>query len=670
MTAPRKNGYLERVMPGFMMPCGLYGVMLAIWHYSPFYQRRFPLHRGKTRDYWRYVAWCATDGHHHYPLLLEIPGWEKDLAAPIALPEIHGDIWEGGYSVKMFLYAVTRYGGTFGAILGERGARHRVARHYWRGGRHLLKAPPVSAWQIQWVKRRFGTIEGFLETLRKPKLDGGKTTRDLIGEFGLEDLERGMMETTATDLAETTEPVRLHESLRGFEVRLPSFLMRPLSLCLPWLRTRPSEFQLASVAGTIDRRRGKTEIRYPFGVNLYGYARGELGIGEDVRTVAEALEHNGIPLCIVDIRLGNHISQEDRSAEQWISDRPLYGINLFCQTGIEMTRFITKEGTSAFDGRYTIGLWPWELPEWPESCRHTYALVDELWGISTYAGDAYKSFPGPVHPMGLPVVMGEVGDATRRDFNLPADDYLYLFAFDLHSRTYRKNPLGLIRAFQRAYPRGSSEKVGLVIKVNHPETLSPDWIKIRAIAKRDARIHLIEKRMRKPEVMALTEACDCYVSLHRAEGFGRGIAEALLLGRQVITTGWSGNMDFCHEPRVALVRSKPTSVGSKEYFWSHGQQWADPDLDHAAELMRKIRQNPRDVAVGQPDLSPATVGSRYAQRLHEIWEVFEDKKKKDTVDQLARSMPVLRGSGGHLADPATIHPESDAVENRHQNAFR
>jgi hypothetical protein len=625
-------------MPRFMMPCGLYGVMLAIWHYSPFYQRRFPLHHGHARDYWKFVAWCATDGHRDYPILLTIPEWDQDLASPMDLPELAGDLWAGGYSVKMFLYAVTRYGGTFRAILKEPGARHRVARYYWRGGRHHLKAPAVAEWQVHWLLETFGSIEGLIAALRHPKNDRGKTSSELIAEFRLDDVEAAMKTASIgrpAAPAHQVAPTHLPDGIERMEMRLPSFWMRPLSLWLAWLRGRPSEFQLAMVTKSIALSRPEVSIKHPFGVNLFGYARGELGIGEDVRLAAAALKANNIPCCIVDIKLGNHISQEDRSAEEWISDRPLYGINLFCQTGIEMTRFVSKEGLDVFNGRYTIGLWPWELPEWPKSCRHTYACVDEIWGISAYTAKAYSSFPGPVRTMTLPVTTDESGPECRKDFGLPEEAYLYLFSFDLHSRTYRKNPLGLIRAFQKAFPKERADEVGLVIKVNHPESYYLDWMKIRQLAKRDPRIHLIEKRMRRPEVIALTKACDCYVSLHRAEGFGRGIAEALLLDRQVITTGASGNMDFCLEPRVALVRSKPRPMRSKEYYWSHGQQWADPDIDHAAELMREIRGNPRDVSVGRPDFSPAAVGARYAKRLNEIWEGFacqEAKKDKEAFN--------------------------------------
>jgi len=345
-----------------------------------------------------------------------------------------------------------------------------------------------------------------------------------------------------------------------------------------------------------------------------------MGLGEDIRHVAEALSENEVPFCILDVGLGRGFSQSDTSVERWISDRPLYRINLFCQNGVETSKYLGKKGRGVLQGRYSIGLWPWELPEWPESCRHAYDCVDEIWGISSFTATAYRSFYGPVHRMGLPVSVENIAPMERRDFNLPEDAYLYQFSFDLHSKTARKNPFGLIKAFQSAFPSERKEEVGLVLKVNHAKMLRGDCLKLRWMAACDPRIHLIERSMRRPEVLALTKTCDCYISLHRAEGFGRGIAEAILLDRQVIATGYSGNMDFCHGPRVAIVRSGMIPLKRGEYFYGDGQKWADPDLDHAAELMREIRHHPRDISIGQPDLSPSTVGALYAKRLREIWE--------------------------------------------------
>lgn len=357
-------------------------------------------------------------------------------------------------------------------------------------------------------------------------------------------------------------------------------------------------------------------------MNLIGYPRAEMGLGEDIRHVAQALEQHGLPHCIIDVGLGRGFSQRDKSVEGKISTHPRYAINLYCQNGWETRKYLALRGSGLNEGRYAIGLWPWELPEWPSRWRSACECADEIWGISSFTAKAYRFFSGPVHPMGIPVSAREIAALHRADFHLPDQAYLYHFSFDLHSKTARKNPFGLIRAFQAAFPSEPSQDVGLVLKVNHAKLLCADTLKLRWIVSRDPRIHLVEKSMRRPEVLALMNACDCYVSLHRAEGFGRGIAEALLLGKQVIATGWSGNMDYCQEPRVGLVRHKMISLKRGEYFHGEGQQWAEPDLDHAAELMRDIRQRPRDTSIGQPDFSPSSVGARYAKRLREIWEDF------------------------------------------------
>ena len=371
-----------------------------------------------------------------------------------------------------------------------------------------------------------------------------------------------------------------------------------------------------------------------FGVNLFGYARGELGIGEDVRLVAAALHSQGVPFCIVNVEPGKEISQEDRSVEHWIVERPLYAINLLCITGVEQARFLCEQGLERFRGRYTIGLSPWELPQWPSSCQYAYGAVDEIWGISSFTANAYMNAPNPVRAMSLPVTIGPLPDLGRKDFGLPEKPYLFAFAFDINSSINRKNPEGVIKAFQKAFSTEGPDEVGLVLKVNtsnpQVEKLSllnrldyylnkqRSWNSVKRSAAGDPRIRFVEHSMRRPDVMALYRACDCYVSLHRAEGFGRCLAEALLLGKQLITTGYSGNMDFCREPRVGLVNYRLRALHPGEYFWSDGQMWAEPDIDHAAQLMREIRFSPRDTSDSLEEFSPEVVGKRYLLRLKEI----------------------------------------------------
>jgi glycosyltransferase involved in cell wall biosynthesis len=633
-----QHAYLRRVTLPFILPTGVYGAMLVIWHLRPVLQMRFPLHRGQARDYVRYLAWCATEGRREYEILRTIPEWDRELSQPILLPRLPGDLWQDTVPVSMFFYGVAHCRYTFGGMLRSAKVRRGVAIAYWRGERFRRHSPPVASWLREHLAERFGSLPSLVKAIRLPKQDRKKSDLQLFKRFHLGDLGEwtdGVFRKGVSS-SETTAPVPAHlpKGLARSVMRVPRPLLPALTL-LESTNVLPSEFQLSSVTRLVSTaRRGISRPQLPFGVNLYGYAKGELGIGEDVRLAAAALRTQGIPFSIINVEPGKEISQEDHSAHEWITKKPAYAINLLCITGVEQARLTCERGTRMFGDRYNIGLSPWELPHWPASCLHTYGAIDEIWGISRYTARAFSSSPLPVQAMTLPVQIGETTHLTRRDFGLPEKPYLFVFSFDINSSIARKNPEGVIRAFQKAFPTEGPDQVGLVMKVNvsnaHIEKMGlleqvgfylskqQSWNAVKRIAAGDPRIHFIEESMRRPRVMALYKACDCYVSLHRAEGFGRGIAEALLLGKQVIATGYSGNMDFCREPRVALVRHTTRAIERGQYFWGDGQTWAEPDLGHAAELMREVIVSPRDALSPGYDFSPEAVGRMYACRLEEI----------------------------------------------------
>jgi hypothetical protein len=592
-----------------------YGAILAVWHLRPATQRRFPLQHGHPRDWLRYLAWCSTDGRREYAILREISEWDTELNRSIELPGTRNDQWEGCHSLATFLHGVGAHRWSVSGMLGLANSRNRVCRQFWRGARHRNHAPPPPPWQIGKLMERFGSVQEMAKAIAMNK-HRRKPAEELVRIYGLADVEQSPL-----SIEEHLTPVRLPRNLQSSPFPLPQVVARLAEPLLQLARRGPTHEESVRVMRQIDVTPQQPAItKDAFGVNLIGFSRGELGIGEDIRQVAVALDSQGIPVCVLDFAPGKNISQADEAAGELMSDEPLYGINIFCLTGIETTRYVCERGLSTLTGRYNIGLWPWELPDWPENCRHAYACVDEIWGISEYTANAHRfAAPRPVIPMGLPVELGPVSAQTRKDFGLPESAYLYCFAFDINSSAARKNPEGLIAAFQKAFPIGSKEEVGLVLKVSHPETKCALWKRVRRAAKKDPRIHLVEKTMRRPELLALFNACDCFVSLHRAEGFGRCLAEALLLGKQVVTTGFSGNTDFCHEPRVALVRYSKVGLKPGDYMWGEGQSWAKPDVDHAAELMRDVRSSPRDTSEEDFPFSPTAVSARYAVRLREIW---------------------------------------------------
>lgn len=594
--------------------------MMAIWHLRPALQRRFALHEGRQRDWMRFLAWCATDGKKDYAILREIPDWEEELNRLVTLPALQNDAWEGCFSLGMFFSGAATYRWSFSAVLKSKRARNRVARAFWRGRRHEIGLSTIPEWQISALGNRFQNIQNFIQVIRLKKHDAELADSNLVEKYGLKELQA--LSSKHSESLPMQACVVLPQGIHLSPIPIPLRVIRAAAPVIQFFKKNPTEEQRASVTCRVVTQPPPASISsQEFGVNLFGYANGELGIGEDIRQVAKALEAHEIPRCIVNFKPGKNISQADRTADHLISDTPKYGINLFCMTGIETSRYACEQGVSAFQGRYNIGLWPWELPDWPESCRHAYACVDEVWGISKFTSHAHRfAAPRPVIPMTLPVELGPVGEQDRKFFGLPDSSYLFYFAFDINSNAARKNPEGLIRAFQLAFPDKKKDDVGLVLKVSHPETGCGLWKKIRSMVSTDRRIHIVERTMRRPELLALFKACDCLVSLHRAEGFGRCIAEALLLDKQVVTTGFSGNTDFCHDPRVALVRHSMRRIEAKDYMWGEGQNWAEPDLEHAAELMRSIWNQPREVGTGKNVFSPHSVGLLYKSRLIEIWQ--------------------------------------------------
>lgn len=374
-----------------------------------------------------------------------------------------------------------------------------------------------------------------------------------------------------------------------------------------------------SAASTTTRVRAAA-VERPFGVNLIGYARGQFGIGEDVRMAACACEAARIPFSIYNVEPGREVCQGDDSVLKHVSESLPYAINIFCTTGIETARFAAEQGSKLFDGRRSIGYWPWELPEWPAAWHHAYNLVDEVWASSRFTYDAFaRSCPKPVRHMPMAVTVDRTAGLGRRDFGLPEGRFLFIFAFDVLSSPARKNPQACVSAFRQAFPRGD-EPVGLVVKTMRATQDNAAWQALRAEAKADGRIFVVNGTLGRAELLDLYRACDCFVSLHRSEGFGRGLAEAMLLGKPVITTGYSGNMDFTLPGTAALVDHRLRRVGEEDYHFGGGQTWAEPDIAHAAWWMRRLVSNPdlrERLAAGGQRLSrntylPEIVGAHYA----------------------------------------------------------
>jgi glycosyltransferase involved in cell wall biosynthesis len=237
--------------------------------------------------------------------------------------------------------------------------------------------------------------------------------------------------------------------------------------------------------------------------------------------------------------------------------------------------------------------------------------VDELWLSSTYARDAFAaSSPVPTFLAPMAVAVDRLTPVPRSRFGLPEGRFLFLYVFDWNSYPARKNPTAAVDAFRRAFPTGR-EPAGLVLKTMNERPEDPRWQLLQAAAAADRRIVVLAETLDRGEALGLFAACDAYVSPHRAEGFGRTLAEAMLLGLPVIATAYSGNADFLTPDTGFPVAYRLVPVGQGEYPFGEGLLWADPDPDDLAANLR--------LAFDQPGLAKrrAEAGRRLVASRHD-----------------------------------------------------
>jgi glycosyltransferase involved in cell wall biosynthesis len=373
----------------------------------------------------------------------------------------------------------------------------------------------------------------------------------------------------------------------------------------------------------------------PFGVNLFGYATEALGIGEDLRTVHTALNSAGVPVHVVDIPRHHSDEQLRHQAREQPDELAPYAFNIVCLTAEEHGRVLLELGQAVFQERYTIGYWPWELSRWPQVWQPLLVMADEVWASSTHTHSALQTAVGErltptlqLFPLPLERLEPLSEDARshwRREFDLPGSAPLVICSFDGRSSYARKNPWGAIDAFQQALP--SDSEAQLVIKTMHAGLADHHWQQLQARVQADPRLLLIDAVLPREQLLGLYGCCDVLLSLHRAEGYGRVLAEALLLGLDVIATAYSGNTDFCIGPLAHPVSYTLLPVLPDEYPHAAGQVWAEPNQAQASALLKRAlalraadptRRLSQSQAY-QPLFSPEAIGQRYAQRLQQIW---------------------------------------------------
>lgn len=330
------------------------------------------------------------------------------------------------------------------------------------------------------------------------------------------------------------------------------------------------------------------------GVIVAGELTRASGLGESARLMLRGLTALGVPAWPVDIGRYLPAHRDDLPPIPSPALPPPTGAPLILHVNPPLLPLVlSRLPWELTRNRHIIGYWYWELPVAPTDWRLGAKFVHNVWAPSRFTAAALASLVNsPVAVVTPPVASDPMTPASlgRTYFGLPAQAVIAFSSFNLASSFVRKNPIGTIEAFRKAF--GTRSDRMLVLKVGNPHHATQEFAQLSAAAS-GANIRLITETLSPASSLALTAAADIVVSLHRSEGFGLVAAEAMLLGKPVVATNWSATTEFMDENCAALVRSRLVPAHDPRRIYAvDGARWAEPDQEHAADWLKRLADDP------------------------------------------------------------------------------
>ena len=324
------------------------------------------------------------------------------------------------------------------------------------------------------------------------------------------------------------------------------------------------------------------------GFNLVGYATSPLGLGEDLRSFAGMLDYLGLPFSVVDVPTDvqgkvavhwKHMTTED------------YPVSFYFMAPMECANLSKRYPRLFSQPRLKVGYFLWELPHYPKAFVPALQLVDHIWCPTSFV---QKSFMGAVQklvlsiPLPVPVLQPSARN-FRDEMGIPKGAFVALYMFDMHSTVNRKNPQGVVDAFLRF--AANKPDAYLILKLNRWESTPPEKL---AWLPRHPRIRVLKEILDPSALGALYRAANCYLSLHRAEGFGRTLVEAMQQGVTLITTDFSGPADFVNEENSLIVDWTRKDMDGSDYPNADPSWWAEPSIASAAQKLEVAYSGERE----------------------------------------------------------------------------
>jgi glycosyltransferase involved in cell wall biosynthesis len=333
-------------------------------------------------------------------------------------------------------------------------------------------------------------------------------------------------------------------------------------------------------------RRRSVNRAAPGPIIVAGFHGAVLGLGEAARGVVAALDSVGATTRAWDVseQLG-HPRRLDHGDTAAPAAGP--GTIIAHMNPPELIQLIATD-PAPFEGKRVIGYWAWELPAVPSLWKPAFRYVDEIWAPSRFTADAIRR----AAPRGLtvrvaphPVPVGQTAPDRAR-FGLDPERVIVLCAFDLRSTLARKNPLAALDAFRRAVALARQDAT-LVFKTVGGAQAPSALAALRAAIGETPDVVLIDEALSTADRDRLLASCDILLSLHRSEGFGLLLAEAMAAGKAVVATGWSGNLDFMDDETAVLVPYALTPVDDPQGIY-RGGLWAQADVEAAGRALAEL----------------------------------------------------------------------------------
>ena len=377
----------------------------------------------------------------------------------------------------------------------------------------------------------------------------------------------------------------------------------------------------------------KQRLDPPLGVNLLSHFCFCSGLQRAALTTKTALESADVLTSARDMPSGVDSSVEPRGKWLGLEVYPITIINVSPVPYFEVC--YRRSGLARRANVFRIAYWYWELDRIPHEWSGFAPLIDEIWAPTPFVAQAMRAMMTvPVYDMPPGVLLNKAKPIAREALGIPTGHFVFLFLFDMCSDFTRKNPLAVIRAFRLAF--SPDEPAALVIKLARGY-IDPVNLERLHVAGRQNKVLVIDRLMSPNETDGFIAMCDCFVSLHRAEGFSLGLAAAMLMGKPVIGTKYSGNLAFMNRENSLLVDFELVEIAENGYVYKKGFHWAEPSEAHAAELMRSVFEKRHEHAVRAErakkgiaeQFSVEKAGERMKRRLEEI--AIERERAEEAV---------------------------------------